>query len=112
MGALASGSPGAVSHRDERRVQRLELGRRLPQVRLHLGALGREELERHLNLRSGAAQGDWFCSHLGELHVALGERIGHDTRILGDPENHRQLARFTRRWRYPLGADVGEARFR
>ena len=38
MGAFAGRPAGAVGHRDEGGVQRLEPGRRLPQVRLHLRA--------------------------------------------------------------------------
>ena len=55
MGAFAGRPSGAVGHRDEGGVQRLEPGRRLPQIRLHLGVFGREELKRDLNPGSGAA---------------------------------------------------------
>src|SRR5271168_4265115 len=55
VSAFAGRTAGAVGHGDKCGVQRLEPGRRLPQVRLHLRGLRREELERDVNMRSGAA---------------------------------------------------------
>ena len=54
--ALAGRAAGAVGDRDEVRVERLEPLRRLPEVRLHLRRLRREELEGDANGRAGSAQ--------------------------------------------------------
>src|ERR1700759_789538 len=46
MGALARRATGAVCHRDEVGGKRRQAADRVPQGRLHLGRLRREELER------------------------------------------------------------------
>src|SRR6185437_4506301 len=73
MSALAGGAAGAVGDGHEGGAQGFEPSRRFPQVRLHFRGFRREELERDLDLRSGAAQRDCFHSHQANSASALGK---------------------------------------
>ena len=64
VGALARAAARAVGDRDETRRQRREPGDRLPQRRLHLGRLRREEFERDMHVVvAGPAQAQRCDSH-------------------------------------------------
>ena len=97
VGALARRAAGAVGDRDEGRVERLEPPRRLPQVRLHLRRLRREELERDADRRARPARAGRAWRASGELRVGFLKSVRNDARVLGDPQRDRQLAGFAGR---------------
>src|SRR5207302_7475544 len=81
-GRLARGSAGAVGDRDERRVQRLELADRLPEMAFALRRLRGEELERERSLAAGEQIADRGCARCRRTRgESLGRVEGHGTRL-------------------------------
>ena len=73
MGALARRAAGAIGDRDETGLSGSSRSIASHKVRLHLLGLGREELERDLDRRAGAAEGDRFRGHQANSRRRFGK---------------------------------------